>query len=129
MKLIWATRGRTWGYRFLLEGGCDDPLPVYDQAFATIGDQDEVCRRSGDTVALRFPDPEGRRDDAGRVIGHDFVVFRPARTSSPPSRTDAVWPGPWSPPRSTGIGPHLSRPRPPRPGVRRGANNSRETTQ
>jgi hypothetical protein len=28
-------------------------------------------------VALRFPDPEGRKDRAGRVIPHDFVLFVP----------------------------------------------------
>lgn len=78
MKLIWATRGRTWGYRFLLDGGHDDPLPVYDQAFAGVGDHAEVCRRVGDVLALRFADPAGRRDSAGRIISHDFVVFRPA---------------------------------------------------
>ena len=26
MSLIWATRGRTWGFRFLLNGGFADPL-------------------------------------------------------------------------------------------------------
>ena len=28
-------------------------------------------------VALRFPDPEGRKDAAGRIIPHDFIVFSP----------------------------------------------------
>lgn len=28
-------------------------------------------------VALRFPDPLGRKDAAGRVIPHEFVMFRP----------------------------------------------------
>lgn len=78
MKLIWATRGRDWGYRFLLDGGYDDPLTVYDEVFADIGDASEVCRRLGDRVALRFPDPDGRQDFSGRLISHDFVVFAPA---------------------------------------------------
>jgi hypothetical protein len=26
-------------------------------------------------VALRFPDPEARQDQAGRIIPHEFVVF------------------------------------------------------
>ena len=34
MSLIWATRGRTWGFRFLRDGGFPDPLPVYDLAFS-----------------------------------------------------------------------------------------------
>lgn len=31
--------------------------------------------REGTRVALRFPDPQGRRDSAGRVIPHEFVLF------------------------------------------------------
>ncbi|WP_229069715.1 hypothetical protein [Actinoplanes sp. DH11] len=74
MSLIWATRGRTWGFRFLLDGGLADPLLEYEAAFADAGDGPEVCHRAGDRVALRFPDPLGRRDRAGRVIPHDFVI-------------------------------------------------------
>src|SRR3954468_14311180 len=77
MSLIWATRGRTWGFRFLSVGGFLDPLPEYDKAFSGVGDEPEVCRRVGEKVALRFPDPLGRKDAAGRVIPHEFVAFRP----------------------------------------------------
>lgn len=72
---IWATRGRTWGFRFLRSGGVEDPLRVYEDAFAAVEDQAESFRRIGDKVALRFPDPDGRRDAAGRVIPHDFVLL------------------------------------------------------
>lgn len=77
MRLIWATRGRTWGFRFLNDGGFPDPLPVYDEIFANIGDDTEVWYRSGETVALRILDPLGRKDLAGRVIPHEFVIFPP----------------------------------------------------
>lgn len=77
MSLLWATRGRTWGFRFLLDGGYEDPLREYEATFAEVGDAPEVCRRVGDKVALRFPDPLERRDAAGRVIPHDFVVSGP----------------------------------------------------
>ncbi|MGY1784819.1 hypothetical protein [Geodermatophilus sp. SYSU D00698] len=83
MRLIWATRGRTWGFRFLRRGGYVDPLPVYDAAFSGVEDKPEAWRRVAETsaqpemVALRFPDPDGRRDRVGRVIPHEFVVFRP----------------------------------------------------
>jgi hypothetical protein len=77
VSLIWATRGRTWGFRFLLDDGLEDPLREYEAAFADVGDEPEVCRRVGDRVALRFPDPLQRRDAAGRVIPHDFVVSGP----------------------------------------------------
>lgn len=73
--LIWLTRGRSWGFRFLLDGGLPDPLPEYERVFERV-DQDEpaACDRVADAVALRFPDPQGRRDASGRVIPHDFVV-------------------------------------------------------
>ena len=35
----------------------------------------EAWCRVADTVALRFPDPDGRQDAAGRVIPHDFVLL------------------------------------------------------
>lgn len=77
MKLIWATRGRTWGFRFLRDGGLSDPLPAYDAAFSGVEDEREVCRRGVETVALRFLDPLGRQDAAGRVIPHEFVASPP----------------------------------------------------
>lgn len=75
MSMIWATRGRTWGFRFLRTGGLRDPLSSYEAAFAELEGQREGIVRSGDRVALRFIDPEGRRDRAGRAIPHEFVLF------------------------------------------------------
>lgn len=77
MSLIWATRGRTWGFRFLLRGGIRDPLPVYEEVFSAIQDEPEAWCRASDKVALRFPDPLKRKDEAGRIIPHGFVVFPP----------------------------------------------------
>ena len=77
MTLIWATRGRTWGFRFLRDGGFADPLPKYDAAFAGIGVGPTAYQRVGTTVAVRFPDPHGRKDSAGRLIPHELVVFAP----------------------------------------------------
>lgn len=93
MTLIWATRGKNWGFRFLDRGGFDDPLPEYDAAFAGLEGVREACRRVGDRVALRFPDPLGRRDAAGRVIPHDFVVFPPlsAQVNSVNDGLKLVW--------------------------------------
>lgn len=75
MSLIWASRGRSWGFRFLRKAGVPDPLTVYEAAFSGIEDLPQVWRRDGDTVALRLTDPLGRCDQAGRLIPHDFVVF------------------------------------------------------
>lgn len=75
MRLIWASRGRSWGFRFLRTAGIPDPLPVYEIAFSGIEDMPQVWRRDGDMVALRLSDPHGRCDQSGRVIPHDFVLF------------------------------------------------------
>lgn len=77
MRLIWVTRGRTWGFQFLRRGGFDDPLGVYEDAFSGLEDRREVFRRNAETAALRFPDPLGRQDAAGRAIPHDFVILDP----------------------------------------------------
>lgn len=76
IRFIWATRGKTWGFRFLRSAGFADPLTDYERAFADVSDQREVCHRADpDTVVLRFDDPESRCDSAGRVIPHDFVLI------------------------------------------------------
>ncbi|MEU4394375.1 hypothetical protein [Kribbella sp. NPDC023855] len=72
--LIWATRGHSWGFRFLLNGGHPDPLPEYERNFVGLETEPTTYRRTAGTVALRFPDPLGRKDAAGRIIPHDFVV-------------------------------------------------------
>lgn len=100
MRLIWATRGRTWGFRFLRDGGFEDPLPVYEAAFSEVQDKSEAWCRVPETVALpamvalRFPDPSGRRDHAGRVIPHDFVVLQPLadEINSVKDGLSLVWP-------------------------------------
>lgn len=73
--LIWATRGRTWGFRFLLDGGLSDPLRAYERVFAGHPDQLALCHRADTSIGLRFLDPEDRTDVSGRVIPHEFVVM------------------------------------------------------
>lgn len=94
MTLIWATRGRTWGFRFLRDGGFADPLPEYDEAFAGIGAGPSAYQRIGTTVAVRFPDPIGRKDSAGRVIPHELVVFPPLsdQVDTVDDALEKVWP-------------------------------------
>ena len=91
---IWATRGRTWGFRFLRRGGRANPLSEYENVFLEIGDEPQAWRRVADKVGLRFPDPDGRRDVAGRVIPHDFVLFGrwAAEVGSLDDGRKRVWP-------------------------------------
>lgn len=94
MRFIWATRGRAWGFRFMDDGGFPDPLVVYDKYFSLVGDDPETCRHFREAVVLRFPDPLGRRDLAGRIIPHEFVVFPPdaAQINSVEAGRFMVWP-------------------------------------
>lgn len=94
MSFIWATRGRTWGFRFLRDGGLADPLPEYDDAFASIGPGPRALHRLGTTVAVRFPDPCGRRDSAGRLIPHELVLFPPLsnEVDTVDDALEVVWP-------------------------------------
>lgn len=100
MRIIWATRGRTWGFRFLLDAAYPDPLPAYERAFSGLEEEPSLCVRVGTQVALRFPDPEARRDAAGRVIPHDFVIPEPLgdeepwsdKVNSVDAGLDLVWP-------------------------------------
>lgn len=78
LRLIWATRGRTWGFRFLRDGGEADPLRAYDMVFSELSTKPEAWGRIGDSVGLRFPDPDGRTDAFGRVIPHEIVVIGPS---------------------------------------------------
>jgi hypothetical protein len=93
-RLIWATRGRSWVFRFLLDGGFGDPLQPYDQAFGDMPEDSVASRLVGSRLALRFPDPEGRRDAAGRVIPHEFVVWGDVSTGveSTGDGQDRIWP-------------------------------------
>ncbi|OZE39998.1 hypothetical protein CH259_04890 [Rhodococcus sp. 05-2254-4] len=93
-RLIWATRGRTWGFRFLLDAGLSDPLPVYEAAFGDLSDAPTAWRSQDGQVALRIADPLGRCDSARRVIPHEFVIFGDLATAvdSAEDGLTEVWP-------------------------------------
>jgi hypothetical protein len=92
--VIWATRGRHWGFRFLLRGGLKDPLPLYESVFVGLGSEVRTWRLKGEVGAVRFTDPEGRRDRSGRTIQHDFVVPEALSSSihSPDEGVERLWP-------------------------------------
>lgn len=92
--LIWATRGRHWGFRFLLDAGLPDPLPQYEAAFAGVPEAESAWRRDDDRVALRLQDPLHRNDASGRVIPHEFVILDglAERINSIDRGIELVWP-------------------------------------
>lgn len=93
-SLIWATRGRTWGFRFLLDAGLSDPLLAYEQVFGDLSDAPSAWNRQNGQVALRISDPLGRRDSARRVVPHEFVIFGDlaAAVDSVEDGLNEVWP-------------------------------------
>ncbi|KDP89853.1 MULTISPECIES: hypothetical protein [Clavibacter] len=94
MTFIWVTRGRTWGFRVLRTARLSDAFESYETAFAGVAEGPEAFTRVGDRLAIRFPDPEGRRDRAGRVISHEFVLLPPLEGAidSVEAARDLVWP-------------------------------------
>lgn len=93
MRMIWATRGRDWGFRFLRDGGFVDPLIEYQKTFSEVDESSEICCFVKDRVALRFPDPLGRRDRSGRVIVQEFVLLDPETgLDSVGDARELVWP-------------------------------------
>ncbi len=94
MILLWATRGRDWGFRFLIRRDLVDPLPEYDRVFAGHYGQPEVCARVDGRVGLRFADPDDRKDSSGRAISHDFVLEGSLgnRVTSVDTGIEVVWP-------------------------------------
>ena len=52
--------------------GLHGPAQHAESNFSGVGEQSEGWTRVADRVALRFPDPEGRRDLTGWVIPHDL---------------------------------------------------------
>jgi len=64
------------------------------QARCAIEDKPAAWHRSDEKIAVRFPDPEGRLDEAGRVIPHEFVLFGnwAQENSSLEDIVQLVWP-------------------------------------
>lgn len=77
MTLIWLTRGKSWGFRFLRDGGFEDPLPEYERVFREVPDGSPAMASSRHVIGVRFPDPDRRQDAAGRLITHEVVIYPP----------------------------------------------------
>lgn len=75
MSIVWATRGNTWGFRFLRDGGHRKILETYNRAFSNVSDDQEVFHQNVDSIAARIADPLNRKDRSGRTIPHEFVLM------------------------------------------------------
>jgi len=66
----------------------------YERIFRNTQDEPALLRRDGKNVAVRFPDPLGRRDAAGRVIPHEFIVLggSAGEFQSYEDALDTIWP-------------------------------------
>lgn len=78
----------------MLNGGLSDPLAEYERVFADLKDEPTAWVQMAGRVGLRFPDPESRRDTAGRIIPHEFVILGPQsdRLQSLEAGKEWVWP-------------------------------------
>lgn len=94
MTLMWATRGKDWGFRFLDDAGEADPLPLYRQAFINHELATELVHKDIGFTAARIEDPLGRRDHSGRVIPHDFVLRGQMAEgiNTPEDVREVIWP-------------------------------------
>lgn len=86
--LLWATRGRSWGFRILRHPALTDVdwLSVYEKVFSRTDsspaffhaelEMPELGRWN--LIAARFADPDHSRDDAKRPIPHELILFAKA---------------------------------------------------
>lgn len=94
MIAFWATRGHEWGNRLLRKPAVEKPLEQFEAHLALLSDEDDSLAPIPGGYALRFTDPEGRHDRAGRPIHHEVVVLD--EPGPPPVDLNAavsrVWP-------------------------------------
>jgi hypothetical protein len=87
-SILWSTRGYNWGFRFPLQPqkygkDCQDWLEHYEKMFEQFGDDDNrvingylnIDNKEIPFIAVRFKDPEERKDISGRIIPHEVAVI------------------------------------------------------
>lgn len=74
--ILHSSRGHGRGYAFLQGGGLKNPTKEAIEAGLDKADVGFFKRygSNGEKVAARFADPLGRKDRAGRAIGHDVIL-------------------------------------------------------
>jgi hypothetical protein len=87
-SILWSTRGYNWGFRFPLQPqkygkDCQDWLGHYEKMFEPFGDDDNrvvngylnIDNKEIPFIAVRFKDPEERKDISGRIIPHEVAII------------------------------------------------------
>lgn len=76
--LIHLSRTKNKGLQFYRKGGTPDYFADWEDVFVKRGGNpdthDHFEKLSDGRIALAFPDPENRRDRAGRGIGHQVII-------------------------------------------------------
>lgn len=93
MNLVWAAGGFVRGTRIIRAPDGVDGLAVYEAAVPRLAMDAEAVAAWREGYALRFLDPDGRRDRAGRPIVHEVVILDPlAVPDHVPTAVAEVWP-------------------------------------
>jgi len=110
VNLVWATRGRTWGFRFLLDGD----TPIRSRSTSALSGEPRAIRPRADASAAMLRCDSLTSKDAGMLRGARSPMMlsscRRWRTRSAPSRTVSGLSGRFSPMLSPACGTCLSRP-------------------
>ena len=85
-SVIYSSRGKNKGFRFLEDGGTKTVLSEWEKAFGAdggeAGSHGDFFKKYEGKIAAQFMDPKGRRDAAGRLIPHSIIL--------PPTMTEGV---------------------------------------
>lgn len=87
-SILWSTRGYDWGFRFLIQPNkygeyYQDWLEHYKKMFEQFGDDDnrvvngylKIDNKEIPFIAVRFKDPEERKDISSRIIPHEVAII------------------------------------------------------
>jgi hypothetical protein len=73
--IVFYSRGKNKGLRFMQNGGTPTPLAEFGKGFQ--GDYDQPMdyfHKYEGKIAVVLKDPEGRKDHAGRYIPHNLII-------------------------------------------------------
>jgi hypothetical protein len=106
--ILWSTRGYDWGCRFPLQPQkynqyCEDWLENYEKMFYQSYNKDiqvnsgciEIDKNPIQYIAIKFADPEDRKDISGRPILHEVAILgnenKDLQNTTPIELRNIVW--------------------------------------